>query len=160
MPQDANAILSPLQEEFARNVANGMKVGAAYAIGHPTASKKACSEGGSKLAKIPKVATRIAKMRERLSNAEDRAVSTVAKTLATKLLTMHDRRLIMAEIASDPKAERDTRMRAVMNDAKLAGELIDKQDLTTDGEALPSVMPSINLQMPSTFLARRGHSSS
>lgn len=44
----------------------------------------------------------------------------------------------------------------VMDDAKLAGELIDKQDLTSDGEALPSVMPSINLQMPPSFLARRG----
>lgn len=157
------ALKNQKHEDFAQAIANRIKPSDAYAAGHPKASPKTCSEEGSRLTRKPTIATRIAEL-EGIKNrvvakAEEKAVEKAAIKLTGKLLTMQDRRAIMGQIAMDSKIEADTRMRAVMNDAKLAGELIDKQDLTTDGEALPSVMPSINLQMPSTFLARRGSSS-
>jgi hypothetical protein len=43
----------------------------------------------------------------------------------------------------------------VMDDARLAGELIDRQDLTTDGEALPAAMPVIQMNVPPSFVTRR-----
>lgn len=111
------------------------------------------------MARIPKIAARIMELRtladQAASKAEQKAIESTARKLVGTLLTMSDRRRIMAEIANNEKCEEEIRMRAVMNDAKLAGELIDKQDLTSDGEALPSVMPSINLQMPQSFLQRR-----
>lgn len=156
------ALKHKLREDFAQAVAQGIKAPDAYAASHPTASRKTCSEAASRLTRHGKVAARIAELEALksrvIAKAEEKVVEKAATKLAGKLLTMQDRRAIMGEIAMDAEIEADTRMRAVMNDAKLAGELIDKQDLTTDGEALPSVMPSISLQLPTAFLARRGSS--
>lgn len=44
----------------------------------------------------------------------------------------------------------------LMADAKLAGELIDRQDLTSNDEALPSVVPAITINIPTSFAQRRG----
>lgn len=151
-------------ERFAQSVAGGAKVGAAFIAEYPNSSKKRASEGGSRLARKPQVAARIQFFRQEVTKecakAAQKGIQEAAKAISRRLMTMHDRRALMSEIMDDPKNEPETRMKAAMNDAKLAGELIDKQDLTTDGEALPTVMPSINLQMPSSFLARRGHSAS
>jgi hypothetical protein len=47
-------------------------------------------------------------------------------------------------------------MTAAKLDAELKGELIGKQDLTTNGEALPAVMPAIVFTLPKSFTKDRG----
>lgn len=151
--------LSVIEEEFAQAIARGMKVGAAYAQGHPNASKKTCSENGSKMARSAKVAPRIIEIRQLAAQvgekATKKAVEGAAKKLAISLLTMNDRRVLMAQIAKNSKVDPEIRMRAAMNDAKLAGELIEKTDLVTDGQPLPSAMPAIIVQAPKSFENRR-----
>lgn len=151
----------PRLEAFAQAIVGGEKKTQAF-LSHvsPSASRKTANERGCRLAKDGKISARIQYLRQVLT-AEGRALAQKAaqqavKKMARRLLTMNDRRAIMAEIAAKPNVDDDTRMRAVMNDAKLAGELIDKQDLTSDGEALPSAMPTIEMRLPPSFLARRG----
>jgi hypothetical protein len=85
-----------------------------------------------------------------------RIAELLEKTKARALLTNHDRRMLMSKIANDPDERAETRMRAAMNDAALAGELIEKADLTSNGEALPSALPPVTLNVPPVFVTRRG----
>lgn len=153
------ALESSIEEEFARAVAGGMKVGAAYAAGHPNASKKTCSENGSKLAKSTKVKPRIIEIRQISAKigekATKKAVENAAKKLGTALLTMQRRRELIAERANR-KGVSDSALVSLLNlDAKLAGELIEKTDLVTDGQALPAAMPQIIVAVPGSFATRR-----
>lgn len=150
-----------MMEDFAKALASRVKASDAYAVGHPNASRKTCQEAGSRLAKSVKVVARVAELESAsvklAEEAQKQAAKIVAKKITGVLLTMTDRRRVMGEIvmtSTDP----EIRMKAAMNDAKLAGDLIDKTDLTTDGEALPAVLPSISFQMPASYLERRsGH---
>lgn len=71
-------------------------------------------------------------------------------------MTVTERREIAAEIARDKTVEPATRLNATVIEAKHAGEYLDRADLTSDGEALPSVMPTIQLHLPASFISRRG----
>lgn len=156
------ALDNPVMERFAQAVAYGMRVGAAYAVDHPEATKKTCSENGSKLAKSTNVAPRIAEIKGIATKIETKAtakaIESAAKKLSEALLTMSERRQLLAKRARRPKISESALCSVLRLDAQLAGELIDKTDLTTDGEALPTALPSISLQMPPSFLERRnGH---
>lgn len=71
------------------------------------------------------------------------------------LLTMQRRRELLAERANR-KGVTDAALVSLLNlDAKLAGELIEKTDLVTDGQPLPSVMPQIIVAAPPSFATRR-----
>lgn len=153
------ALSNKVHEEFAQAIASRVKAVDAYQSGHPKASRKVCAEGGSRLKSKPNVAARILELsalsEKAVAMQDEMAMKEAASKLVGTLLTMTDRRRIMSEIANDTEAEDDTRMRAVMNDAKLAGELIDKADLTSDGEALPSAAPVITMTLPGSFIRRR-----
>lgn len=79
-----------------------------------------------------------------------------SKTASRTTMTVRERRQIAAEIARNKAVEPATRLQATVIEAKHAGEFMERQDLTTDGEALPAAMPSITLNLPATFLKRRG----
>lgn len=147
-----------IEEQFAQAVAAQVSPKDAYAAGHPKASKKTAMEAASRFTRKPQIVARIAELhaigQKTIEKAQEQVARATVKKLTGVLLTMTDRRRLMGEIvmtATDP----EIRMRAAMNDAKLAGDLIDKTDLTTDGEALPSVMPSIQMNLPPSFLQRR-----
>jgi len=59
-------------------------------------------------------------------------------------------------VARDAKVEPNVRLTATVVEAKHAGEFLDRQDLTSNGEALPTVMPTITLNVPKHFVKRRG----
>lgn len=153
------ALTNQKQEDFAQAIARRTSATEAYRAGHPNASRKTCAEAGSRLAKHVNVVARISELttlaEKAVANQQAEAEKAASKKLVGTLLTMTDRRRIMAQIANDDTEESDSRMRAVMNDAKLAGELIEKTDLTTDGEALPAAMPSIVMNVPTSFVSRR-----
>lgn len=79
-----------------------------------------------------------------------------SKTASRTTMTVRERRQISAEIARDKSVEPNVRLSATVIEAKHAGEFMERQDLTTDGEALPAAMPAITLNLPATFLKRRG----
>ena len=69
---------------------------------------------------------------------------------------MQERREFMAETARNPKVNIRNRMAAVMHDAKLAGELIEKGELTgKDSKPFQTVVPPIILNMPAAMMAPR-----
>jgi hypothetical protein len=153
------ALKTQAEEDLAQSIARGIKPADAYSATHPKASRKTCVEQGSRIAKRCNIIARVAELKKVVHDVENQAHAKAKEKainrLTGRLLTMQDRRAIMGDIAYDDRFEPETRMRAVMNDAKLAGELIDKQDLTSDGEALPSAAPVINMSIPHSFVARR-----
>jgi hypothetical protein len=150
--------------EVFRQMPKGGNTTAIYRKFYPKVSAKAADAAASRLLK---------RVKPRISELQ-------SKVTARAALTMSERRDFMARVvranlsAFDPEKDGDlieeiteekdgkrryklpSKRACIMDDAKLAGELIDKTDLTTDGEALPTAMPSVNLQMPVGFLARRG----
>ena len=151
---------NPKHEAFALDIAKGIKPSEAYAKQYPKLSKKSCGEAASRLAKSSKVTARIAHLGKILSDAlqkqEIKSAAIASKRLSHTLIGMGHRRSLMASIADDDDLEPDVRMRAAMNDAKLAGELMDKMDMTSDGEAMPAIMPTITFSLPPGFATRRG----
>lgn len=125
----------------------------AYAGGEPAykaymrfykASQKAAEANSSRLLSKDKVKARLAEIQ---GKGEKKA-----------LLTMQRRRELLVERAEKPEITESALCAILRLDAQLAGELIDKTDLTTDGEALPAMLPSINFQMPASYIERRsGH---
>lgn len=145
-------------EDFAQAIARGEKGAHAYRRTHQNTPLKTCAEAASRLTRKHNVATRIEELKALKAQAdaarEQEAAKEASKQLTGTLLSMDDRRRLMGQIAMDEKQDADTRMRAAMNDAKLAGDLIDKTDLTSEGQALPSAMPTIIFN-PATPCGRR-----
>lgn len=86
-----------------------------------------------------------------------RRIAELQKATATeKTLTMQERREFMAETARNSKVNIRNRMAAVMHDARLAGELIEKGELTgKDGKPFQSVVPPIILNLPAAMMEPR-----
>lgn len=101
-----------------------------------------------------------------------------AATVETHLMDMKERRLWLARAKRvnihtfDPEKDGDlaeeiiesdgkkryklpSKRACIMDDARLAGELIEHQDLTSNGEALPTVMPKIVVNLPASAAYRR-----
>jgi phage terminase small subunit len=104
------------RERFAQLVASGESGAAAYraAYGAEGASAEA---GASRLLSNSRVLERVAELQRESATATT--------------LDMQRRREIMAEIANDRKARAADRIAAVLADAKLAGELVEKSEVTT-----------------------------
>jgi hypothetical protein len=153
------ALKNPKHEEFARLVASNVSPATAYLSVYPKATPKSAAETGSRFSKDLKISSRISELKgiaERVEKkAQEKAIDKAAEKVVFTLLTMNDRRRIMSEIATT-SIDEDTRMRAVMNDAKLAGELIDKSDLVSDGQPIATAAPSIVFAPPTAFSSRRG----
>lgn len=152
--------LTKAQEEFAQAIANAESGADAYAKIHPKASRKTCTEQASRIARQPNISARIDEIRaQRVTvseKAQAHAIEKAAKKLGEVLLSMSERRQLLAARARKPKISESALCCVLRLDAQLAGELIDKTDLTTDGEALPSVMPQIIVSAPSVN-RRRAH---
>lgn len=71
------------------------------------------------------------------------------------VMDMSERRIFLAETKRNPEYDIKDRMAAVMHDAKLAGELMDRRDLTTSSDApLPQIVPHITINIPAHFAKR------
>jgi uncharacterized small protein (DUF1192 family) len=155
---------NPRHEEFAKLVAKGIKVGEAYRLLYPNATHKTGHECGSKLSRKSNVRTRVAEIRaendriaaEIATKATTKAAHKAAEKICCELLSGNERRSLMALVARDATIDPNVRLRAAMNDAALAGELIERNDLTSNGEALPAALPPITIQPPAVFAIRRG----
>lgn len=157
------ALKNPKHERFAQECAKGTDEAAAYRKVYPKAAKDSARSAGPRLFAI---------VRPRVSELQ-------AKVEGVNLLTMKERRDFLARVvrvrlkgidldkdgdlleefseeAGKIRFRLPSKRACIMDDAKLAGELIDKTDLTTDGEALPSVMPQIIVSAPSVN-RRRAH---
>jgi hypothetical protein len=84
----------------------------------------------------------------------------VAAKLTEALLTSQERRSLIAARARREDITDSALARLLYLDAQLAGDLIEKQDLTSNGEALPSVMPPIVFNIPESFLNKTARSMS
>lgn len=91
-----------------------------------------------------------------IEGVKKRIIELQSKTASRTTMTVKERRQIAAEIARNKSNEPGVRLTATVIEAKHAGEFMERQDLTTDGEALPAAMPAITLNLPATFLKRRG----
>lgn len=124
---------------------------------------KTASEAASRmLSKNAKVKARIDHLRDVrakiVNKATERAILESARKVTVPLLTPVRRLELLAHFAETSQKDGDA-LTAIRMDAQLRGELVEKQDLTTDGEAISTAMPTISLQMPQTFLGRRGSQS-
>lgn len=151
--------LPPKHEAFARAIAGGTAGADAYSDLYPKASRKTATERASRWSRIVKVAARIAELRSSLSDAQAQRDADVARDVASKLtvalLTSQERRSLIATRARREDITDAALARFLYLDAKLAGELLDKQDLTTNGEALPGAMPPIIINLPQSFTEDR-----
>jgi hypothetical protein len=120
--KEMRCLLNQRRERFARLAASGETGAAAYraAYGAEGASAEA---GASRLLRKVEVSERVAELKRQ---------SATATTLG-----MQRRREILAEIANDRKAKAADRIAAVMADAKLAGELVEKSEVTTREQPTP-----------------------
>lgn len=148
--------------EVFRQMPKGGNTADIYRKFYPKVSRKASDAAASRLLKTVKV---------RISEIQ----STVT---ARSALTMAERRDFLARVVrANPKAldlDKDgdlleefsqeagkirfklpSKRGCVMDDARLAGELIERTDLTSDGEALPTMLPTIQLNVPQSFVGRR-----
>lgn len=85
-----------------------------------------------------------------------RVIQIQSQAKRNTLLTMQRRREICLEIANNKKAKAGDRLRAAELDAKFTGEMLEKVDMTTGGEPLPTAMPQISIELPPSFISRRG----
>lgn len=145
-------------EDFCNAVVAGEKPAKAYARLWGVNAKTA-SEGASRLtAKHAKIRARIDHLRalraKIVEKATEKAINTEIRKILVPLLTPARRLALLAHFAETSEKDSDA-LTAIRMDAQLRGELVEKTDLTTDGEALPAVLPSINFQMPPSYLDRR-----
>lgn len=157
------ALKNQRHEAFAQNVArldsDLEAYRKAFKCSRPNAIKNAWT-----LRENKGIAERIAELRQK---AEKRTVLTMqerrewlARSVRAnaKTLDLDKDGDLVEEIIVDGDKTRvklASKRACIMDDAKLAGDIIDKTDLTTDGEALPTVMPSITMTLPPSFIGRR-----
>lgn len=67
------------------------------------------------------------------------------------VMNVTERREISTGIARDIKNDPSVRLQATVIEAKHAGEFMDRQDLTTNGETIPTAMPTIIFNVPASF---------
>lgn len=152
--------LSQKQELFAIAVANGETPTEAYHRAWPKASRKTCTEQGSRITRVCNVAARIEEIHQEKRTAEAalyaQATASVVEEFRGKLLTSYRRRQLLQARAENPLLTEQALVAILTLDARLAGDLIEKQELTgKDGVPLPSVVPSIVVNMPAALVGRR-----
>jgi phage terminase small subunit len=116
------SLLNQRRERFAQLAASGETGAAAYRAAYGAEGPSA-EVGASRLLSDVKVLERVADLQRQSATATT--------------LDMQRRREIMAEIANDRKARAADRIAAVLADAKLAGELDDKAEVTFREQPTP-----------------------
>lgn len=117
-------------ENFVQHIAKGTNGAAAYRQTYGTNGASA-EANASRLLRNDKVRERVAELQSKVEKET--------------LLTMHRRRQLLQQRAESPSITDTALVAVLLADARLAGELVDKSDLTTSGEALPSIVPSFNI---------------
>lgn len=152
--------LTPNQEAFSRAIAAGSAGADAYSALYPKASRKTATEKASRWARTGNIQARIAEVRSALSDAQAKRDADVAEEVASKLkvalLTSQERRSLIATRARREDITDSSLAKLLYLDAQLAGDLIERADLTTAGQTLPSVLPPVVFNMPESFVYRRG----
>jgi len=133
-------LASQRHERFSQLIASGEAGAAAYrtTYGVRGANAESCA---SRLSRNVKVRERVQELQ---SKAEKRT-----------LLTMQRRRELLQQRAEDPKTKNAELVALLALDAKLAGELTDRQDVTTDGRRLSGLRPIV-INAPESFYYDRG----
>lgn len=132
----------PRREKFAQLVATGMTYDEAYKQADPTGrGHKNARKYGSRLMTNADIIYRVTEL-QHISGTE--AVLTVAR-----------RREIATEIATNENVDPAVRLKATEVEAKHAGEYLEKTDVTTNGEALPSIVPTFTLVVQSHWKESR-----
>ncbi len=151
--------LNPNRERFAQAIAAGTRGADAYSALYPKASRKTATEKASRWARSSHIRARIDELRSTMASAQAKRDADVARDVASKLtvalLTCQERRSLIAARARSPKTSDSALARLLYLDAQLAGDLVEQQDHTSNGETLPSIMPKIVLNLPEEFLNRR-----
>lgn len=129
-------------ERFVLLLISGKNAGSAYRECYGVARASA-EVAASRLLRNAKVSERIGELQ------------IASATMTT--LNMQQRREILGEIANDAKAKPSDRIAAVMADAKLAGELTEKQEVTQRGDPdqplmvhLPKIIYTARAKRPET----------
>lgn len=138
---DSIPLENSLHEAFCQLVAAGTKPGTAYQQITSTTPKSAWS-----------LACRLS----RNVNVKARIEALKRRSATRRCLTRERRLEVCHEVVESSTATHTDRLRAAKLDAELKGELIGKQDLTTNGEALPAVLPPIIINLPERFTRQRG----
>lgn len=145
-------------EKLAQPIASGETGAAAYRQTYDARGTSA-ETGASRLLRNEQVAARISEIRATLaemqSAADAKAAEQTAEQFTGTLLTMHRRRQLLQQRAESKNITDTALVSVLLADARLAGDLIDKQDLTTSGEALPSLVPSFNITYASHWRESR-----
>lgn len=152
--------LKPQHAAFAQAIAAGTAGADAYAALYPRASRKTATEKASRRARNGNIRARIEDLRSALADAQARRDAEVARDVASKLtvtlLTSQERRSMIATRVRRADITDSALARLLYLDAQLAGDLVEKQDLSTNGENLPSVLPPIIINLPERFTRQRG----
>lgn len=141
-PESSKPLRNQTHEAFCQFIAlHGMKAGPAW----------------QKITGIPNRSAEVVASRV-LSKVEVQARITALQIAKhqSNVLTREDRLRVCHEVVNSATANHRDRMTAAKLDAELKGELIGRQDLTTNGETLPAAMPPIVFNMPATFTRQRG----
>lgn len=91
-----------------------------------------------------------------LEGVKARILELQNRSASKATMDVTERREIATEIARDKTVDASTRLNATVVEAKHAGEYMDRADLTSDGQALPSVLPAISFVVPDHYVQRRG----
>lgn len=144
-------LTSAKHERFARFISKAMDIGPAYAKTYPKSKKRSADSAGSLLLKNHDVKQRVQYLKtlsaseEALTQAERRRfMARVVRVNLTKFNPEKDGDLIeeVTEENGKKRYKLASKRGCVMDDAKLAGDLIDKAELTgKDGAPLPSAVP-------------------
>ena len=148
------------QERFATALANGERGCDAYSKLFPNATRKSATEKASQWARRDNIKSRIEEVQQGKRTAEAalyaQATASVVEEFRGKLLTSYRRRQLLQARAENPLLTEQALVAILTLDARLAGDLIEKQELTgKDGVPLPSVVPSIVVNMPAALVGRR-----
>ncbi len=135
--------LTPRQDAFARHVAMGTPLGEAYLMAGYRATGNDVYVGGSKLAKVPKILTKIDQVRADMTEARRRALATTmivtASTISEMLAT------VFANATKDK--QHGAAATAAMGLAKVHGLLVDKtEDVTRRAARSPDAPIEIEVE--------------
>lgn len=144
------------QEAFCQNAAKAMSDVKAYKKAYKCTMKTALANAW-RVRELEGVTARIAELRKRAETATvmDMAERRDWMSRAKRVNLFHFDEDRDGDLVEELVIEADGKKRikiaskraVIMDDAKLAGDLIEKIDHTTDGQPLPSVAPQITVQV-------------
>ncbi len=141
-PEGSQPLDHHQKEHFVQLMSGGMKQTDAYQQSHGCQRKSACANAARLLATDSSVTTRLRYLQRQNAGQQS--------------LTREDRLKTCYDVRNSATASHRDKLAAVKLDAELKGEMISKQDLTSNGETLPAVMPPIIINLPERFTKQRG----